>query len=499
MSDALTRALEHHRAGQLDQADAVYRALIAQDPGNIDALHFAGVVAFQRGRHDEAADSISQALARNDANPPAHNNLGNVRTAQGRLDDAIACYRKALALDPAYGDASRNLAAALTNQSARLYDQGKALEAAARAEEALALQPGLAHAHSNRGNALADLGRVAQAEESLRRALALDPQLASASLNLGFARLMQGDLESGFALLEQRFAAVRGVGVYSGVSSFAAQFDDRKRWNGQPAAGETLLVWDDQGLGDSLMMARYLPLLKERGFAEILVHCEPPLKRLLACVPGVDEVLPRSAPLEAAHYGLHCPITSLPFLFKTQLSSIPARVPYLFVPQDLKKTRLQQSRKPRIGLAWSGTTLVPRHALRSIRLAQLAPLFSVEGPTFFSLQKGEGASQLRELNTPVLDFMDECRDLLDTAVLVEELDLVISIDTAVAHLAGALGKPVWLLTRFESDWRWMLAREDSPWYPTVRIFRQRRPGDWDEVVQRVAAALRVLEPFRRAD
>jgi len=488
---SLEGGLEHHRAGRLAEADAAYRGLLARDPGNVDALHFAGVVAYQRGRLEEAADLIAQALARNPSNAPAHNNLGNVLAAQGRLAAAIASYRSALALDPRYADARVNLAGKLSNLGGSLNDRGKPLEAAACCEEALALQPDLTEAHNNLGLALQALGRLSEGEQSFRRALELNPGMAPASVNLGFARLLQGDYAAGFALTEKRFAAS------APVRALAAQFDPAARWDGAEAHGETLLVWTEQGLGDSIMMMRYLPMLKQRGFARTLVYCESALERLYQQTPGVDEVFSRKAPPPAGQFDRHCPVMSLPLAFGTRIESSPSEVPYLSVPRSLEKqwaAKLAGVAGRRVGLSWAGARLNARNALRSIRLEQLAPLFELDGVSLVNLQKGDGSEQLHQARWPILDRMDECRDLMDSAALIKQLDLVISVDTAVAHLAGALGKPVWLLNRCESEWRWMLEREDSPWYPTMRIFRQREPGDWDDVMARVAAALRQPQP-----
>jgi ADP-heptose:LPS heptosyltransferase len=243
------------------------------------------------------------------------------------------------------------------------------------------------------------------------------------------------------------------------------------------------------------MMLRYLPLLKARGVGKLAVYCDAPLARLVRNIGQVDEVISATDPLPVGRFDLQCPIMSLPLAFGTRLESIPRQVPYLQVPVQ---KRLADVPRPHIGLLWAGGPLYPRNHLRSIRLERFAPLMKIPVLHFVSLQKGDEAAQLAATKWPIIDRMDECLDLFDTAALVEELDLVIGIDSAVAHLTGALGKPMWLLNRFESDWRWLLEREDSPWYPTIRILRQPRPGDWDSVIARSAVDLRAwLAHFHR--
>jgi Tfp pilus assembly protein PilF len=450
---AIDLALEHHRAGRLAEAESAYREALAADPDDIDALHFLGVIAYQSGSYEAAAESISRALSLNASNPAAQSNLGNVRSAQGRFDEAVACYRKAVALAPGFVDAYVNL-----------------------------------------GNALKVLGDSEGAEESYRRALALKPDSALTLFNYALLKLLSGDYESGLPLFESRLVEGALPQQHSRLlQARLAQVGSAPRWRGEALAGKTLLAWSDQGLGDSLMAARYLPLLKARGARRLAVLCEPELVRLIGTVEGVDEVISTAAAEPLASIDWQCPMMSLPLLFGTRVETIPRDVPYLSVPEENRRTwtaRLAQMRRPGIGLVWAGGKVFSRDALRSVRLGQFAPLLeSVEG-TFVSLQKGEEACQIADAGLKIFDAMDECRDLLDTAALIEQLDLVISVDTSVAHLAGALGKRVWLLNRFESEWRWMQQREDSPWYPSMRIFRQRRSGDWGEVLQRVAAALR---------
>jgi tetratricopeptide (TPR) repeat protein len=551
----LELGLQHHSAGRLDQAEAAYREILAADPGNIDALHFLGVIAYQRGAHAQAEGLISRALLRNTSNAPAHNNLGNVLGEQGRLDEAIGCYERAVALQPGYGDALVNLAAAClaageldkaincyrkalavsadlpaayTSLGNALMQKGKLAEAGDCLRKAIELAPRHAQAHSGLGNVLRHQDRPEEAVEALRKAVALAPDLAEAYGNLALTliaqgkpreaeencvralelrpdsgqikfalsqiRLLLGEYESGFALYEHRLdKETLPKATYAALQARIAQVKGSPRWRGEPGAGRALLVWTDQGLGDTLMMMRYFPLLKSRGFGKVLVHCEEALLRIVRAMPGVDEVVSRAAPTPIGRFDCQIPLTSLPLAFGTRVETIPGGVPYLPVPAELKRkwaARLADVAPPRVGLVWAGRKDYPKDALRSLPLRELAPLFAVPGVRFVNLQKGGEARQIAQTGLALVDRIDECADLMETAAMLGELDLAICVDTAVMHLAGALGKPLWMLNRFETEWRWMLGRADSPWYPSMRIFRQQRPNDWSGVVAQVAEALR---------
>lgn len=517
----LDLALQRHQAGQLQEAQALYREVLERDPGNIDALHFSGVVAYQRGEHDEAEALIVRALERNASNPAAQNNLGNVLSARGRLDEAAARYRRAITLQPDYVDAHVNLGSVLVKQekleeAAACYESGLAVvphsarlhfnlatvltgrgsleDGVAGFRKALSLKQDYPEAYNGMAAAFMALARVEDAEKSYRKALALKPDFGQARFGYALARLMQGDYATGFALLESRFdKAALTESIYAGMHARVDELRDVPRWLGEDATGKALLVWTDQGFGDTLMFLRYLRLLKRRGFGKLIVQCEPPFMRLVQTLPEVDKVVSGKAPVPFGEFDCHCPISSLPLAFATRLDTIPAQVPYLFVPPAMKEEwgrRLAGVGPLRVGLVWAGRSDFTRDALRRLRLQQFSPLFEVDGVAFVSLQKGDPAAQRIGTAWTILDWMDECNDLLDTAALMEQLDLVISVDTGMVHLAGALGRPVWVLNRFESDWRWGLEREDCAWYPTMRIFRQQKPGDWDGVMQRVAGALR---------
>lgn len=477
-------ALQHHHAGRLAQAEALYREVLALDPQNIDALHFLGVVAHQQGRHGQAEELISRALLRDGSNAPAYSNLGNALQAQGKLQEAIDCYRRALELAPDYVDALVNLGAAFRAQ-------GELERAVGCYRKAVELNPDFPAAYNNLAMTLLGLRRPDEALENYRRALQLRPESAELRFGLSMVKLLLGDYESGLALYESRLekdALSQGVG-----GALQARLQDLRalpRWQGEPGAGRALLIWSDEGLGDAIMMMRYFPMLKDFGFRKMVVHCEDALVRIMQSLPGVDEVVTGGRPAKA---DCHFPMSSLPLMFRTRVDTIPSKIPYLPVPEELRRkwaARLAAVAPPRVGLAWAGRKENPKDSVRSVRLEKFSPLLDVAGIRFFSLQKGEAAGQIEETGFELIDYMDECSDLLETSALVENLDLVVSVDTATVHLAGALGKPVWLLNRFESEWRWMLDREDSPWYPTMRIFTQTRGGNWDGVLADVASALR---------
>ncbi|MGQ0656038.1 MAG: tetratricopeptide repeat protein [Betaproteobacteria bacterium] len=513
----LAAGMEHHRAGRLREAAAVYHAILARDPDHVDALHFAGVAAYQLGQHAEAARLIGAALARRPDNAPAHNNLGNVLSAQGRLDEAIAAYRRATEIDRGYVDAFVNLGArlkqqgrldeaaqayrqalaiaprhavALSNLGAIRNEQGRLEEALECCRTAVALRPDFAEALNNLGNALLGLGRRAEAVANFRKALDIDPQLAAARLNIAAHALLHGDYAEGLPLLEDRFDPSVSSAARLGLRDLHAELEDYPQWRGE-GEGEVLLVWTDQGLGDSLMCMRYLLLLKPR-FERVLVYCEKALARSMKALPGVDVVLTKDDAVPYGAFDLHCPMMSLPLAFDTRVETIPRTFPYYPLAEAAQAhwaSRLAALPGRRVGLAWGGNPLNPTDARRTIRLAAVAPVLAAPGVSFVSLQKGPPAQELRDGGWPIVDWMEECHDLVDTAALIAGLDLVIGADTAMVHLAGALGRPVWMLLKHDSEWRWMLEREDSVWYPSMRIFRQLEPGNWSEPLARVAREL----------
>ena len=465
--------------GQPEEAIACYRRAIAIDPNVPGPHNNLGVALREQGRLDEAIACFGRAIALNPNYPMAHNNLGIALQVKGELDAAAVCYRRAVALDPRFPEAHNNLGTALG-------EQARQDEAVACYREAIALRSDFAEAHNNLGTALRAQGRLEEAIASYHRAIDLSPDYADAHNNLGMALLVQGDLAAGWQEYEWRWKIPQ---MLRSRRDFA-----QPQWHGEPAAGRTLLIHAEQGLGDSLQFCRYAPLAVERGL-RVVLEVPRPLVRLLRSLPGVATVVAKGEMLP--DFDLHCPMLSMPLALGTTITTVPRAVPYLRADPIHAAARQAQLdamdwRGPRIGLVWAGNsrshspTGAALDARRSIAPDLLAPLLSVPGPHFISLQKdGPAAPAYFELT----DFMAEMADFADTAALVANLDLVISVDTAVAHLAGAMGKPVWLLDRFDPCWRWLTGRQDSPWYPTLCIYRQPHPGDWSAVIEELRADL----------
>ena len=441
-------AVQHHQSGRLDEAERLIRLLLAKYPRHSDSLHMLGVIAYQTRREDLAYDLICRAIAINPRQAPYHSNLGNLLMQQGRLDEAATCYRRALDLNPNFPGALNNL--------------GNALKAQKKLDEAITCY---------------------------RKAIDLNPNYSDAHYHLALALLANGDMAAGWEEHEWRWKTPQLIKARRDFT--------HPLWRGEAAEGRTLLIHAEQGFGDTLQFCRYVPLAAAKGL-RVILEVPQPLARLLRSLPGVDRLVTCGETLP--QFDLHCPMLSMPLALGTTITTIPSDVPYLYAdPAQVAawQTRLAALEKPgpRIGLVWAGN---PRNQLlllaavdrrRSIAPDLLAPLFALPGLQFFSLQK-DGPAPPEHF--ALMDFMGEMEDFADTAALIANLDLVISVDTSVAHLAGALGKPVWLLDRFDACWRWLVGRHDSPWYPGLRLFRQPQPGDWTSVLAEVASELRNL-------
>lgn len=471
------------RAGELKSMEAAYRERLAGQETAVARYQLAGVLS-ESGRDGEAELEYRRALALDPEMAQAHNDLGNCLRRQGKAE-AEPHYRRAIALHPELAEAHNNL-------GNLLLDAGNVAEAERAYATALALKPGLILALNNLGSLLAQTGRMEEADASYRRALELRPGDSLLSWNYSLFRLQLGDFAQGFRLYESRFDA-GDEKAFGAARRVLRQLHGIPRWTGEPLAGQTLLVWTEQGLGDSVMFMRFLVELKERGLERLLVYCEPTLVRLMQSLSAVDEVISRQGPAPIDRFDFHCPIMSLPMLLGTRLETLRAEAPYARVPEELSakwRARSAGVPGPRIGIAWRSGSLSTVGALRDIALERFAPLLEIPAVSFVSLQKGEGAGDAKRLGLPVASWIDDGRDLLDTAALMAQLDLIVSIDTVIPHLAGALGKPVWLLNRYESDWRWLLGRTDSPWYPSMKIFTQPAKGDWDGALAQVASEAR---------
>jgi tetratricopeptide (TPR) repeat protein len=436
-------ALAAHRAGDIDAAETGYRSALATAPAHALASHYLGVVLYQRNRLDEAIPLLQRAAEDYREEPEFQNNLGLALAAADRNDEAIAAYRRALELKPDHSVAWNNLGLAL-HASNRLVD------AIAAYREAVARSPGFAQAH----------------------------------WNLSLALLAHGDFNEGWREYEWRLQTpglANGVGDPSGP-----------RWDGAVSNGQTLLVTAEQGLGDVLQFIRFARPLAERG-TRVYVRAQRSLARLLATAPGVARVFGPEDTLPACDG--HVPVLSLPGALGTDATSIPASVPYLFpdaaLCADAAAALAPYAGGLRVGIAWKGSSVHANDRRRSMALGTVASLFLLPGVTWFSLYREADEQEVGGVPAAsALVRLPARRDFDDIAALVAELDLVIGVDTSLVHLAGALARPVWVMLPYSPDWRWQLARSDSPWYPTARLFRQPRPGDWDSVVRDVADALR---------
>jgi len=533
--------------GRIADALNAFQRAVSLAPGFAEAQANLGAALTEQDRLEAAVAALRKSISLAPDNPPVHNNLGTALKKQGRLQEAAVAYREAIRLSPGYAEAMCNLAAVLRELGkfeeavsycrkaietapnlAKAYntigvvmlDQEKIEEAVSYFRQAITLAPRDPDAYLNLGDALAEQGqhdqpiiqcqkaaelapdsadvqvhlgvslfqarRLDEAAACFRRAILLRPDRAEGHFNLGIALLAAGHMAEGWKNYEWRWRTPR---LFAVRRHFA-----QPAWDGGGAG--RLLIHAEQGLGDTLHFCRYAPLAAARG-VRVILEVPPPLVRLLRSLPGVDTVIARGE--ELPEFDVHAYMLSLPYIFGTVLETIPGATPYLFAdPADIEamRARLGQAEAQktglRVGLAWAGNSYanLPDMAAvdrrRSLAPEHLAPLFDIPEIDFISLQKGGKAPAAFGLT----DFMDDMRDFADTAALVENLDLVISVDTSVAHLAGALGKPVWLLNRYDTEWRWLDGRTDSPWYPGMRLFRQSAPGDWDGVIAEVAAALR---------
>ena len=442
-ADALAQAgVALHQKGDLEGAEAKYRAALEQDAAHAVALHYLGVIRYQRGRHDEALPLLQRAVERVPGEPEFHNNLGLVLAATDRNDEAIAAYRAALAIKPDHVGAWNNLGLALQAEN-----------------------------------------RVAEAIAAFREAVARAPQFAQSHWNLSLALLLDGQYAEGWREYEARLA-VRELQRNDRVAA-------APRWDGVVRPGMTLLLTSEQGLGDALQFIRYAADAAARGI-RVLVQAEAPLKSLLGTAPGVGGSFGPDDALPAVDAQL--PLLSLPGVLGIEPDRNPARHPYI-AADPARRARAaaalrRSGQRLAVGIAWAGNPAHRNDRRRSLPLAALSPLLALPGIDWRSLQKGAPAQEIAALPAAqALVPLPDDASFDDTAALVAELDLVITVDTSVAHLAGALGRPVWILLPFAPDWRWRLGTEDSHWYPTARLFRQSRPGDWVGVVERLVKHL----------
>jgi len=468
----------YNRGVALDELDRPAEALesydrvIALKPDYAEAHNNRGLALGRLQRYAEALASYERAIALKPDYARAHNNRGVALGELERPTEALASYHRAIALKPDYAEAYNNRGIALCELS-------RPAEALESYERGIAIRPDYAEAFYNRGNALRDLHRHGDAIDSYERALALKPDYASAHWNLADCRLLLGDFALGWQEYEWRWKL--------------EQRDNRRRdfqqplWlGGKTLEGRTILLHSELGLGDTLLFCRYAKEVAALG-ATVVLEVQPPLLPLLADLEGIAQAVPRGAPLPAFDY--HCPLMSLPLAFKTDSGNVPANIPY--IRSDAARAaawqaKLGEKRKPRVGVVWSGSKAL-RNDRRSMALADMLPLVR-DWAEWVSLQKEvrESEAALLTSRADLRHVGGELEDFADTAALVDLMDVVVTVDTSVTHVAGAMGKPVWILLPFNPhDWRWMLDREDSPWYPTARLFRQPANGDWASVIRRV--------------
>jgi tetratricopeptide (TPR) repeat protein len=545
IAQILQDALNLHQQGRLREAEKLYLRALKAAPDNFDALHLLGLINAQNGqmgeayrlmsaalkinpnvpdvlinfanvlhglkRDDEALASIDKALALRPGDPDALLHRGNALNALNRPNEALPCFDAVLARNPGHRDALLNrgvaratlgdhqqaladfdaVLARAPRDAEALYDRGTALselgryaEALLAFDHALAGSPQHLRAWTNRGRALQALNRHDEAITSFDKALAIDKNYGDAHFNAALSLLTLGNLQRGFAEYEWRWRR-------SGMTDARRGYRGRL-WLGEfPLDRRTILLPAEQGLGDTIQFVRYAPLLAQTG-ANVVLEVQPELQALLSTVNGVASCHARGETLPA--FDLYCPLGSLPLALKTEPSTIPAAIPYLRADDaHIAKWRPSLEALPgkRVALAWAGHARHANDRNRSIDLKVLEPLFASEDVSFVSIQRdlrGDDAARLAEFG--ITDFGSRLADMTDTAAVLALADLSISVDTSVVHLAGAMGREAWVMLPFAPDWRWTLTNECSPWYPQVRLFRQRAPGDWPNVIATVRDALR---------
>jgi Tfp pilus assembly protein PilF len=467
--------------GKTEQAIAAFRRCLASAPDHVAASYNLGNALIKVGRPTDAVDSYLICLRHKPDFGPAFVNLAETLRGLGLLENAQEMAELGIHHLPASPDAINCLANVM-------HDRSEYSTAAMLYRRMLDYVPGHAGALSNLGNALHALGRLTEALAAHESAVAAAPEEADFRFNRATTLLASGDFARGWDEYEWRWQRAR-----------SRPRDFGEAWQGEDIAGRTILLHAEQGLGDALQFVRYVPMVAERC-SRVVLEVQPPLVRLMQTLPGVALVVARGDAIPA--FDVHCPLMSLPRAFATRLETIPARLPYLHA--DPAAVAAWQSKLPRdgnlrVGLVWAGSSHTDdagAHKIdlrRSLDLSEFAPLANLAGLHLVSLQKDNLAEQRRRPpDFPLIDLMSEVTDFCDTAALIANLDLVISVDTSVAHLAGGMGKPVWLMSRYDGCWRWLYNREDSPWYPGLQIYRQQRPNDWPAVVTRVREDLAAL-------
>ncbi|MGQ0522915.1 MAG: tetratricopeptide repeat protein [Betaproteobacteria bacterium] len=514
-AELLNRGNALRRAGRHAEALAVYEKVLNSDPENFDALNGNGISLGELGRYPESISSFARAIVQVPDSAEALNNHGLAHARLDRHQEALPSYERALCLKPEYVDALNNYSdslfwlgryaesldgynralridadsiVALTNRGRLLVILCRYDEALAGYERALTQKPDLVEAWSGRASVLAKLGRYEESLQSSQHALKIRPDFVDAHLSEAHCRLRLGDFRTGLMEYEWRHKErTRRPPVEQCTGA---------RWTGrEDLRGKTILLRSEQGLGDTILFSRYARLVAERG-AYVLLEVPAALAPLMSGMTGVRRIIVQGGVPPVVDF--YCPLPSLPLAFNTEPASIPSDVPYLAAaPDQIEKWRrlVSKLRGKKIGLSWSGNARQLDDRARSVALKRFEPLLSVPGTQFVCVQKDvrdDDASMLAIAG--IVDLSAQFDDFSDTAALISVLDLVISVDTSVAHLTGALGKPVWVLLPFMAYWPWLLEREDNPWYPTARLFRQPQVGEWDSVILRVGRAVADWNP-----
>jgi Flp pilus assembly protein TadD len=548
IEELMRQGMEHHRNNRMNEAEAAFRQVLTRQPNHADALYYLGAVYFARKDNKGATDLIMRAIQINPNEPLYHGNIGVLFATQGHMEDAIKAMKRCVQLMPNYPDGYLNLGSALfqtgkldeaiiaykkaleqnprhfdaANGLARIYKKQNNMEeciaayklcteirpqapenwlnlgwalgrvqrfddAAEAYRKATELKPDYSDGFSGLSYSLQNAGRLDEAIVAASKAVELEPHRPVLHGNLGMLLLLKGNFEEGWPEYEWRCQ------TREWSRDPARERFNHPRWDGSELGGKRILLHPEQGFGDTIHFVRYASLIAQRG-GKVIVECYPPLDRLLKTVPGVEQVVVCGTPLP--EFDVQSSMMTLPLIFNTRLETIPANIPYISAaPEDVEKWRARfaqaQKKGLKVGLAWAGQPKHENDKERSIPLMDLAPLASAPGVHFYSLQKEFGGDQAQ--NPPpgmrLIDWTEDIHDFADTAAMMMSLDLIITVDTAIAHLAGALGRPTWVMVPSSPDWRWMTGRSDTPWYPTLRLFRKPGLRQWAPTVQQISREL----------
>lgn len=486
IANLLHEAIKLHQLNQFHDAIKIYEKLVQIIPNQAEILSLLGTAKYQSGDTIEGLKFLYQSIQLEPNNPEAYNNIGNALKDLNQFDEAIKCYNLAINLKPKYPHA-------FNNRGVAQKELGKFEDAISSYAKAIELKSDYAEPHNNIANIYADQRKIAKAIEHYNKAISIDPNYPLSQWNKALLKLLLGEYEEGWQLYEWRWKhdAKDLIRKYAGP-----------QWLGdKPLIHKTIFIYSEQGLGDTIQFCRYIKNLSDLG-AKVIFEVQKPLVKVLQNLEGVHLITTQDAPIPK--FDFHCPLLSLPLAFKTSVDTIPNKISYIkpnATNVDYWAKRLGKKNNLRVGLVWSGGFRPNQPEVWGVNKRRNLPLeflkqLDVTNVDFFSLQKGEPAeSEFNniDMNTwggpHIQNHVSELHDFSDTAALIENLDLVISVDTSTAHMAAAMGKEVWLLNRFDTCWRWFIDRNDSPWYPTIRIFRQPTPGDWLSVINEVRDAL----------